>query len=514
MPENPEVQAGADAGEEARLRLSGGRLLARNVLLNIVGRGATLVAAFIAVPLLIDGLGTARFGILALTWVVIGSASVFDLGLGLALTRLTSEMLGAGRERDVPALFWTALAGLLVFGTVVAVLVAGAAPLLVDHVLNVPAHLRDETVQAFFVLAAGLPFLMAGAGLRGYLEARQRADAVNAVVIPVAAITYFGPVLTLQLTDSLVPAVGTIAASRLLACVLFLVITLRVFPELRAQRVLHSRMLSPLLRTGGWYTLWNTLNTVMLTFDRFLVGALLTVTAVAYYATPLEVSTKLWIFVWALVGVLFPAFSINLARNRGRAATLFSGGVRITFIVLFPVTLVFVAFAHQGLDLWVGADFADRSFRVLQWIVVGVLASSLSQVANTLVLSARPDFSAKLSLIELPLYIGLFIGLVDAYGIEGAAVAWMARIIVEALVLFGFVGRLLPEARALIRRAIPVAALAAAALALASQLDSVAVKAVLVAAALAGFAALAWLRILSREERGIVRRRLWHPSRA
>ena len=46
-----------DPGEQARIRLSGGRLLARNVLLNIVGRGATLVAAFIAVPLLIDGLG-------------------------------------------------------------------------------------------------------------------------------------------------------------------------------------------------------------------------------------------------------------------------------------------------------------------------------------------------------------------------------------------------------------------------------------------------------------------------
>jgi len=503
-----------DPGEQERIRLSGGRLLGRNVLLNIVGRGATLIAAFVAVPLLIDGLGTARFGILALAWVVIGSASVFDLGLGLALTRLTSEKLGGGREADTPGLFWTALAGLLGFGTLVALLVAGTAPLLVDHVLNVPESLRDETLTAFFLLAAGLPFLMTGAGLRGYLEARQRADAVNAVVIPVAAITYFGPVITLQFSDSLVPAVGAIAASRAIAFVLYMTITLRLFPLLRHRMALDRSVFSPLLRTGGWYTLWNTLNTLLLTMDRFLVGALLSVTAVAYYATPLEISTKLWIFVWALVGVLFPAFSINLARNPQRAATLFSAGVRITFVVLFPITLLFVAFAYQGLDLWVGEDFAQQSFRVLQWIVVGVLASSLSQVANTLVLSARPDFSAKLALIQVPFYIGLFVALTEGYGIEGAAVAWTARIVVEAVVLFAFVGRLLPDSRRLISRAVPTAAAAAAVLALASQPDPVAVKALIVVVAGGAFALVAWLRILSAEERGLVRRRLWHPSRA
>ena len=227
---------------------------------------------------------------LALAWVVIGSASIFDLGLGLALTRLTSEKLGLGRERDTPGLFWTALAGLLGFGTLVALLVAGVSPLLVDHVLNVPsATLRDETVAAFIVLAAGLPFLMAGAGLRGYLEARQRADARNAVVVPARRdhLLRAGPHADLhgqpraggrrnraEPPDRL-PALPRDNAAPVPAAA-------------RARPASIAAVVSPLLRTGGWYTLWNTLNTLLLTMDRFLVGAILSVTAVAYYATPLE----------------------------------------------------------------------------------------------------------------------------------------------------------------------------------------------------------------------------------
>ena len=84
--------------QATRSRLSSGRLLARNTALSFFGQGATLLMAFLAVPLLIDGLGIARFGVLALAWVVFSYASFLDLGLGRALTKLTAERLGAGRE--------------------------------------------------------------------------------------------------------------------------------------------------------------------------------------------------------------------------------------------------------------------------------------------------------------------------------------------------------------------------------------------------------------------------------
>ena len=75
--------------------LTSGRTLARNTIWNMVGQGAPLLVALFAIPLLIKGMGTDRFGVLTLAWAVVGYFSLFDLGLGRALTKLVAEKLGA-----------------------------------------------------------------------------------------------------------------------------------------------------------------------------------------------------------------------------------------------------------------------------------------------------------------------------------------------------------------------------------------------------------------------------------
>jgi len=73
--------------------LTQGRLLARNTILNVLGYSLPMLVAIFAIPPLVKGLGTERFGILTLAWVIIGYLSLFDLGLGRALTKLVAEKL-------------------------------------------------------------------------------------------------------------------------------------------------------------------------------------------------------------------------------------------------------------------------------------------------------------------------------------------------------------------------------------------------------------------------------------
>jgi len=72
--------------------------LARNTLINFIGQVLPLLAGLVALPLIIHGLGTDRFGILSLAWVILGYFSVFDLGLGRATTKYVAEALGIGNE--------------------------------------------------------------------------------------------------------------------------------------------------------------------------------------------------------------------------------------------------------------------------------------------------------------------------------------------------------------------------------------------------------------------------------
>ena len=100
--------------------LTQGRLLARNTILNVLGYSLPMLVAIFAIPPLVKGLGTERFGILTLAWVIIGYLSLFDLGLGRALTKLVAEKLGTGQTQKIPALIWTSLFVMFFLGILVA----------------------------------------------------------------------------------------------------------------------------------------------------------------------------------------------------------------------------------------------------------------------------------------------------------------------------------------------------------------------------------------------------------
>ena len=145
----------------------------------------------------------------------------------------------------------------------------------------------------------------------------------------------------------------------------------------------------------------------------------------------------------------FFSFSASFAVDRNRTALLYSRCVKYLFLILFPAILVTVGLAQNGLTLWLGAEFAQHSARVLQWLAVGVFINSLAQAPFALVQGAgRPDLTAKLHLIELPCYLLALWWLIGARGIEGAAIAWTGRVIVDAAVLAGLSHRLLSESNA------------------------------------------------------------------
>jgi len=147
--------------------LTGGRRLARNVVWNLLGTGAPLLVAIVAIPMLIEGLGLARFGVLTLAWMVVGYFSLFDLGLGRALTKLVAEKLGKGQDDEIPSLIWTAMSLMAALGVLGAVVVAALSPWLVSSVLKIPVDLQPETLTAFYLLAASIPIVISTTGLRG-----------------------------------------------------------------------------------------------------------------------------------------------------------------------------------------------------------------------------------------------------------------------------------------------------------------------------------------------------------
>jgi len=427
------------------------RRLARNAVWNLLSLAAPMLVALGAIPVLIRTLGADRFGILTLAWMLIGYCSLFDLGLGRALTKLVSGGFGeelsiTPRRTGLASAVWTALVLMLVLGCAGALIFASASALLANSALKVPVALRVETIASLHWIAAAIPLVTLTAGLRGILEARQRFGSLSILRTVTGVLTFVGPFLAARASGSLSAVIFTIAAIRLFSAAAHLILCAVLAPELLSDRRFSVREVGPLFRFGGWLTISNLISPLMVSIDRFLIGMFLSVAEVAYYATPYEIVTKLQVFPSALTGVLFPAFSHTLVNDRARARQLYTHGLTITLALLIPLTAILVTFAHAGLALWLGDEFAARGYRVLQLLAIGVLINASAYLpASFLHAAGRPDVTAKLHMIEFPLYVPLVCWLIGAFGIEGAASAWVLRVTLDAALLFWMAGRALPK---------------------------------------------------------------------
>ena len=421
--------------------LTSGRLLAGNTRWNLIGMCAPLLVAVVCLPVLKNALGADRLGIITLSWAVVGYFGLFDFGLSRALTQLIAEKLGKSQQHEIPALVWTSIALMAAIGVMGSVVTLACAPWLVRQVIKVPAGLQQESLYAFYWVSASIPFVIVTAGFRGVLEALQRFRLATLIRVPSSVFTYAGPLLVLPFSHSLAAILAVLVIGRVLAGVAHLWACGYALPELRHWGFSREAA-GALLRFGSWTTISNVVGPMMVTFDRFVIGAVISIGAVAYYAVPAEIVTRLLMFPAALAGVLFPAFSTAHASDRGRVAVLFDSGVKLILFVMFPAMLLLAMFAGEGLNLWLGPAYAAQSANVVRYLAIAVLINAVGQVPFVHLQGAgRPDIPARLHLLELPLYAVTLLLLVKTRGIEGAALAWALRVALDALLLFVFSSR-------------------------------------------------------------------------
>lgn len=424
------------------LELSG-RVLARNTLFNFVGQAIPLLIGIVTIPFVVDGLGTERFGILSLAWVVMGSFGTVDLGLGWAVTKFVASALGEDETEKIPPLVWTAVATQALFGVLGATVLLAITPFLVQRVFSIPAELVGEAEAAFRLLALSLPPTLISISFRGTLEAAQRFDLVNAVRVCASSATFLMPLAGIILGWGLPGILMLLFLTRVLVSGGYFVLCLRVFPRLKRVRFPRWAMLSRLLSFGGWVTVSGLAGPILVYLDRFAIATIRSMTALAYYTVPHEMVMRLGIISASLVMVLFPAFStLGGTDDLPRLRDLFARAVKYILVIVGPIVGILFVLAPDILRLWLGAEFAAQSTWVLRFLAVAILTNAVAGVPYALIQGlGRADITAKFHLVELPVHV-IFVWLfVSLWGTNGAALAWTLRVALDAVLLFGAADR-------------------------------------------------------------------------
>ena len=429
------------------------RSVITGALWNLSGQIVPFAAALVCIPRLVKGLGVERFGLLTLVWAFIGYFTLFDLGLGRALTQLVARRLGEAREAEIPHLCSLAQRIMLGVGLCGGVLLALCAALAVRNLLHVPRHLEDEAITAFILLAIGVPAVVATSGLVGILTAYQRFDLINYLRMPLGVYNFAAPLAVLYFSKSLVAVTAVLLAGRLInwgGHEIFCRRLLRTCPRL-ARR--PSGLWRLLIGFGGWMTVTNIISPLMVYFDRFVIGSLVSIAAVAYYTTPYEVATKQWLISGAIIGALFPTFSAG-AGDSVSNGRLLASSMKWVALVIFPFSFAMIVFAREGLALWLGSGFAANSSTVLMWLSLGVLVNCIAQVPFAYLQAlGYPSITAKLHLLELPLYAVMLWATLPTWGVTAAAVAWTVRVTLDGVALTAISSLHSPGARGEIGRA-------------------------------------------------------------
>lgn len=441
--------------------LSSSRTVAKSAMWNLIGRAGPLVVAVLITPYLVRDLGPSRWGIFTIALSLVGIFGIFDFGIGRSLTRAISELMAEGNAADAATLARSGMVVLTGLGIVGGVLMTLLANWWVSARLHIPPELHHEVLDALYVLCLSAPVVILCSALWGVIGAFQEFRAANLVNVPIMAMYYIGPLIVLQIFNSLVAVIAVLVLCRIVTTMAFWRICVRALPELRHAR-LNMAKLRPVLRMGGWMTASNITFPILTYADRFIIASVLSAAATGYYSTPFDLVMRFTIVPVAVMSTAYPAFAASYRIDPANTQALFRRSMVSIAAVLFPACLLCVAFSHWILTLWLGAAFASHAAAVLRWLGVGILLTSTdSVVAGLLDGIGKASINAKFSIIELLLYLPLLAIVVRLDGIEGAAISWAIRCFLDLTIRLWLAQRFYQPLQKVASRLVPLLAAAA-----------------------------------------------------
>lgn len=413
--------------------------LKRNTLWNLAGTAIPMAAGLALIPFTLDRLGSEAFGVLTLIWGLIGYFSVFDLGVGRALTVQLSQLVASGRVSETGP---TLRAGMLLTGAaglLGVALIGLLAPLLAHHWLKISPDLQDDARRAFLVAAVGVLPTTLASGLRGALEGLDRFAASNLTrivlgvwmfALPAWSVFYHGPQLE-RVAQYLV----------LGRCLVVLTMVVQMRGSLCAGGLGFARRhLQSLWSFGVWVTVTGIVGPLMVYGDRFFVSAAVGAQQLPFYAIPQDMLLRLLLIPMALTGALLPRLA---AMAPAQAAQVYRQTYWRVGVVMLGICLAAAVVAYPALSVWISVDFARSALPVVLVLCVGVWVNALASVPYTLLhAKGNPRLTALFHLAELLAY-GLAVWLLSTqFGLIGAALAWLARVALDWLLLHLAVRRL------------------------------------------------------------------------
>lgn len=391
-----------------------------------------------AIPYIYQHIGIERIGVLTIIWALIGYFSIFDFGLGRAITQRIACLASHQTDRQKKTIATTGVSLTLLVGMVGGLIGYAAIELVGVNWINSAPHLEAEIRTSFLLACLAVPATTATAGLRGILEGEQRFKVINLLKLILGLSNFLGPMASIALFGPRLDyTVGSLVVARYIILFAHHISTRHLISV--AADNLSGEESRQLFQFGGWMTLSNLISPLMVVADRFLIANVLGAAVVAYYTIPAEFMIRLLMVPAAITTTLFPIFSKDLSeKNFANALVLYKKSLKTIFLMMGAVAAGVLIGARFGINLWLGPEFADKSSAVASVLAIGILFNSMAQIPHAFIqASGDARSTALIHVAESVLYVPALFLLMHLYGILGAALAWALRALLDLALLHG-----------------------------------------------------------------------------
>ena len=272
---------------------------------------------------------------------------------------------------------------------------------------------------------------------KGLNEAFLNFKAISILRIVLGIMNFGGPYLISAYTDNMPAITASLVISRMAAFFVYRKLALQSISKNMTNGSGYSKAIArSLFGFGGWLTVSSVVSPILVQADRFVIAGTISATAVFVYVLPYEMVVQSLIVVGAVSSVIFPELARLIHEKPAEWDAYFKRWMwRVAFLMAFICTSLAILLPTI-MPLWIKSSLDPNSIIIGQVLCIGVFANSIGSMFYSLLhAQGKTKSTAKLHLIELPLFIcGLFF-LIQQFGVIGAAWAWAGRMIFDSTIL-------------------------------------------------------------------------------
>lgn len=399
----------------------------KKVLVSIVSNWmfflVTVLAAFIVSPIMVRQLGNETYGI----WVLIVSISsyftVLDFGINTAIVRYISKYTALKDYEKANSIYSSSFTIFTILSVIVVSAIA-VIGIFFKEFFNIESFSNQYLYVVLLIVGIDMAVNLIFGVMAATMRALQNFFEINIIMVAVTVIKNM-VLVYLLLNDYSLLSIAILVISSSLA------MGVAQYAYIKKQYSYFNFSISfvdrQTLKTLFNYSVYSFLIAVALKIlfstDSMVIGALLTVDKVTFYAIPAMIVEYLEKIIWAVIAVLIPIISSREATGDAKDNSgLYILGTKYTLLFCAPIIIVLFIVGDDFIGLWMGESFAEPSSTVLNILLIGYIFSLSQLIAQGILKGiSKHKVLAIIFCIQAVFNLVISIILAPVYGINGVA---------------------------------------------------------------------------------------------